>query len=239
MNTFLPILKNTLFSLTLLLCSSVFAEEHDDLETVFSDIYKDGGWGCDENGISISGHGSTPNKVQEYLNCLNSFLDKYRIKTIVDIGCGDFNLGKHLQLADRNYIGIDVAKSMIQRNQKLYNAKNISFLSGDAITMPIPPADLVICKDVLSHLSIKNVMKLLNKLNIYKYCIITNDISLENCDTEVNSEIQNGHWRPLDLTKAPFNLSVTPILVMRSGEHIKVTILIKGEDLKNSLDKVD
>ncbi len=113
MNTFLPILKNTLFSLTLLLCSSVFAEEHDDLETVFSDIYKDGGWGCDENGISISGHGSTPNKVQEYLNCLNSFLDKYRIKTIVDIGCGDFNLGKHLQLADRNYIGIDISQKYV------------------------------------------------------------------------------------------------------------------------------
>jgi len=50
------------------------------------------------------------------------------VKTILDVGCGDFNVGRNLlkYYNDVKYLGIDVSKIIISKNKK-FESNNIKF----------------------------------------------------------------------------------------------------------------
>ena len=56
-------------------------------------------------------------------------------------------------------------------------------------------ADLLICKDVLQHLSYSNINNIVSQLNKYNYVIIINDI-VRDID---NVDINDGGYRSLDM----------------------------------------
>lgn len=75
------------------------------------------------------------------------------VRTITEIGCGDFSFGSHLlsKIPHARYRGFDISDVIVQRNRQLYAGDRVSFygLSGELI----PPADLVLCVDVLFHIA--------------------------------------------------------------------------------------
>jgi len=101
-----------------------------------------------------SGVGSYGNEVEIKLKFLVELINSVypEVKTILDVGCGDFNLGK--QLLDRipedvTYLGLDVSEAIVSRNNNSYGSDRIKFEVFDF--QPIQ-ADLVICMDVLFHI---------------------------------------------------------------------------------------
>lgn len=44
-----------------------------------------------QNNESLSGPGSHINNTNETINLINKTIKKYNIKTILDLGCGDWN----------------------------------------------------------------------------------------------------------------------------------------------------
>jgi len=166
---------------------------------VFDDIYTYNKW------IFGSGTGSVAFFNKPYLSFINSFLKQYPdIKTVVDIGCGDWQIGKHLALGDRTYIGGDVSNVIIEKSREKYGSEKVTFVHLDAVTDELPEGDLVIIKDVLQHLPTEDVERVLKKLEKYQYVVTQNDI-FEN--QKNNSDINSGQFRPLDVTKEPFNRS--------------------------------
>ena len=61
----------------------------------FETVYAENLWKSEE---SVSGSGSTIKCSEPYLKFLDNFIRSYNIKTILDAGCGDFNLMKHIDL---------------------------------------------------------------------------------------------------------------------------------------------
>jgi len=79
------------------------------------------------------------------------------IRTILEIGCGDFNFGKTLlqALPNTQYVGLDISKVIIERNQKLYENLRTIFLQGSGNDYlgrrAYTNIDLLLCIDVLYH----------------------------------------------------------------------------------------
>ena len=80
----------------------------------FEKIYKDKTFVHQyENPISLSGPGSFPENNKNYFLFLKEFLSKNNIKSVVDYGCGDFQLYKDFPWNDIKYLGIDVSETAI------------------------------------------------------------------------------------------------------------------------------
>lgn len=191
--------------------SSIGADRNNVYE-VFETIYAKNIWG---NG---SGGGSHPLNTLEYADYLQKFLRQFHIKSVVDLGCGDWQFSKFIDWTAIHYTGIDVVADVINQNKKLYAASNIEFLLANPLDekVLIAAADLLIIKDVLQHLSNANVLKILRYTQKYKYCLITNDFDNSNLDC------QNGDTRPLNIKLPPFSVNALEVLSVGS----KKTFLI-------------
>ena len=166
---------------------------------MFDEIYKYNLW------LFGSGSGSLKINNYYYLDFLKKFLKNNNIKSVCDIGCGDWQTLKHINWDGIRYLGIDCVENVIDKNIKYYQKSNIKFINKNVLEINIPQADLYILKDVLQHLSIKNINILLNKLKKKnKYLIIIGDV----CNINCNIDIKDGLYRPVDLNRPPFSKKI-------------------------------
>ena len=178
-----------------------YTNEH--FNNTFDNIYKNKSWGEGSIEGGSSGSGSSPEVNKAYLSFLSSFIKENNIKSIVDVGCGDWQIMSLLNTDNIHYKGYDVSKKIIDYNNKIHKKNNIEFYVEDLDKKSnYERGDLLICKDVLQHLSYSKINNILSQLNKYKYVIIINDIVQ---DTN-NSDIDNGGYRSLDIQKQPFNI---------------------------------
>ena len=146
------------------------------IEQVFSKIYKDGSWNKKSLNFN-SGPGSHNEKlVVPYVKFVNSFLIDKKLKSIIDLGCGDFNVGKNIYKHVNKYFAFDIVPDLIKTNKKKFNDKKIIFECKNFIDETLPKADVVIIRQVLQHLDNKSIIKILDKIKPYKYAIITEHI---------------------------------------------------------------
>ena len=164
-------------------------------QKVFNNKYIFHGW------IWGSGTGSIYIFNKPFVKFINKFLEDHNdIHTVVDIGCGDWQIGKHFDLANRKYIGCDVSDYIIKKTKAKFASANREFLHLDAISDELPKGDLVICKDVMQHLCNRDIHCLLSKISIFRYIIIKNDIYDTQNFSSVN-DIRNGKFRHIDVTQ--------------------------------------
>lgn len=92
-----------------------------------------------------SGYGSYGEQLEKKLNWLKDL----KIATISEIGCGDFNFGKHLLelYPEAVYFGQDISDIIVWMNQQ-GNTPKTEFTTHLSL---LPPADLLLCVDVLFH----------------------------------------------------------------------------------------
>jgi len=176
-----------------------------DNQIIFSEVYNKGLWGKDENGKGFSGSGSTLKTTMFYIIFLEQFIKCNQIKSVLDLGCGDWTFSKHINWGNVKYLGIDVVDHIIKKNKLNFSKKNIKFKLLDFLSSDLPVYDLLICKDVLHHLDNNQIKLFLGKIHKFKYSLITNDVYITS-NIKVNSEIATGGYRPVDLTKKPFNI---------------------------------
>lgn len=169
----------------------------DNLNLIFNGIYKTNRWG---NG---SGPGSGEKFCANYVKFLQSFFKEKKITSIVDCGCGDWQFSKNIDFKGIDYQGFDVASFVIEKNINQYQKENVNFFLYNGDFNLLPKADLIICKDVLQHLTNTKISEFIANLPRFKYALITNDIN-----KKVNINCLNGGYRAIDLREAPFNLDL-------------------------------
>lgn len=102
-----------------------------------------------------SGSGSYDHLAQFKAEVLNAFVEKNKINTVLEFGCGD---GNQLTLANYpNYVGLDVSPTAIQRCARLFRGDTTkSFLLYNSLAYVdhhgIFKAELTMSLDVLYHL---------------------------------------------------------------------------------------
>jgi glycosyltransferase involved in cell wall biosynthesis/SAM-dependent methyltransferase len=195
-----------------------------EIERRFSSIYAEQTWGRG------SGVGSAPNKTVEYRAFLQNFMAQNDIRSVVDFGCGDWQFSRYIDWSGIGYVGIDIAASVVERNQSEFGAANIRFETFRSLDS-LPAADLLVCKDVLQHLPNGLVKAYLAAFRrTYKFALITNDEEPAHLQ---NAEIEIAGWRTLKLDRAPFNEQGAAVfswpVLWGAASTRKSTFLLLGE----------
>lgn len=191
---------------------------------IMETIYKQKDWGGEGQDF-YSGLGSQlPKIVDPYIRKILQFLDAFDPKlTVCDLGCGDFNVGNQLVGASSKYIALDIVPELIARNKALFKHPNLEFGCLNIIDDALPMADCVLVRQVFQHLSNQRIAKVVDKLQKFKYVIVTEHLPkgdfVPNIDKETDAYIRLCKNSGVVLTAPPFNLSP-----MKQRELIQVHI---------------
>lgn len=170
---------------------------------MFSNIYESRAWGDEE---TVSGPGSTLEYTAAFRDDLAHLLREIGTRTLLDVPCGDFNwMGEVVRGIERRierYIGADVVPGLIQQNQLRHADPARTFLHLDITAGPLPPADVILCRDCLVHFSLADVQSALRCIQESGAAwLITTTFT----GPRENEDIPTGYWRPLNLERPPFS----------------------------------
>jgi hypothetical protein len=181
---------------------------------VMGQIYHKHLWGGKAHDF-YSGAGSHDSEIiNPYLECVISFFKSHNNRlTVCDLGCGDFNIGKHLTRYTKTYTAIDIVEHLIDRNKALFKEDNLEFQCLDISSDKLPIADCIILRQVLQHLSNAEIENIVKKLINYTYIVLTEHLPIgmfiPNRDIVSGQGIRLKQGSGVDLLEAPFNLSIT------------------------------
>lgn len=171
------------------------------LEAVFGLHYRTHGAEAVE---TVSGCGSTVQATAKTREWLLTICRSRSIRSIVDLGCGDWNWMRLVapKLELDWYRGYDIVPELIEYNRQEFGSENYRFSLADVTSITIPYADLVICRDCLTHLSYEHIGRILAavKRSGARYFMATTYPMATNCDGV------DGPWRPLNLMATPCDL---------------------------------
>jgi SAM-dependent methyltransferase len=107
-----------------------------DVGRVFSRIYREGRWGSGSD--FYSGDGShNPSLVEPYVAAMRLYLAELeRPVHVVDIGCGDFNVGRQLVDCTDSYFACDIVPELIDRNRQRFKDPHVRFQAGGVHERP-------------------------------------------------------------------------------------------------------
>jgi SAM-dependent methyltransferase len=137
---------------------------------VFTEVYEKNMWGV--GGEFYSGRGSYGQSAKGYGECIINFIKSNNIKSVVDLGCGDFAVGKLIVSECEHYVGVDVVPSLIAQNRSMFTAQNVEFECLDVTKDSLPDAQLCLIRQVMQHLSNAEIVMLLEKIKKYAYVIV-------------------------------------------------------------------
>jgi|APCry1669189534_1035231.scaffolds.fasta_scaffold22165_2 hypothetical protein len=178
------------------------------MQDIFTGKYENCAWGNNENPQykGSSGGGSEIGFNQNtYIPVLKKFINDNSIKTVVDLGCGDFVCGPLIYNdLDVLYTGYDAYNGVIQYNQSILSAPKYTFIHLDFFTKKeeIVDADLCILKDVLQHWDLKSIYEFLDYIvehKKFKYILVSN-CSFQRVD---NTDIITGNIHHLNSNYFP------------------------------------
>ncbi len=172
--------------------------KNHSVKQIFTTYYKKNRWGDSE---SLSGASSTINRTKTLRSELLLLLKELKIKTMLDIPCGDFCWMKEIPLNLDNYIGADIVEELIQKNNQLYRNSQKEFQVLDILSDPLPKVDLIFCRDIFIHFSFQDIYKSL--ANIKKSGSIYLATSTFN-KLKKNSDIITGSHHVLNFLQTPF-----------------------------------
>ena len=146
---------------------------------------------------SASGPGSSLMNTVVMRSFLSSVVERYAVKTVVDIGCGDWNWMRTVNFSDLgigSYTGYDVSKEIIERNSVLYANDTVRFRQLNILTEPPDSADLVIVRDLLFHLSNTHILQALHQIcESASRLLITTTFPLLRWNTDLSARRRTAH----------------------------------------------
>lgn len=170
-----------------------------------------------------------PEYAEPYVDMLQRFLHDYEIRSVVDLGCGDWQFSRLIDWSGVDYLGLDVVEFVVDTNREQFATDSIRFEVA-TVGEPLPAADLIVCKDVLQHLPISVVADYFAEFrHSYKHALITNDVYP---DAATNTECSPGEGRAIRPDLEPFSEECTLVLewaIKAFGHHwIKHTYHLAG-----------
>lgn len=178
----------------------------------FTYIYVKNYWGSNE---SRSGEGSTLAATKNLRSELPKLISAFKIKSIFDGPCGDFNWMRHVvEKTQIVYIGGDIVRPLINENLKRFKGENIKFIEINLISEAFPFSDLMISRDFLFHLSFSDTVKVLRNFVNSKTPFLLTTSHIDNSGL-LNKDITTGDFRFIDLFSSPYNFPKSPLLTIR------------------------
>ena len=137
---------------------------------------------------------------------------------LVDLGCGDFNVGRQLVDYVDRYVGCDVVPELIERNRREFRYPGLTFEVINAVEDDLPDGDIVCVRQVLQHLNNRQIGAIVGKLGKYRQWVITEALpgtSFEaNVDKAAGEHIRLVSDSGVVLTEPPFDVKPSDELVL-------------------------
>lgn len=149
---------------------------------------------------SVSGDASTLRETAALRRVLPLVIEEHGVASILDIPCGDFRWLQHVPL-DVRYTGADIVPEIVAANRAHHASPTRQFVVLDATADRLPRADLVLCRDLLIHLSLRDCRSALaNFVASGSRLLLTNHFT----GRPDNPDIVSGDFRPINLCRPPF-----------------------------------
>lgn len=189
-------------------------------------IYRTREWG-DDGSPYHSGSGSRDAASEQYCAFVIDFIRKHNVRSVVDLGCGDFAIGRQISEATGvSYTGIDVVPELIEHHSRTERNRLFRFQCADITSDPLPTADLCLICQVLQHLSNDEIAKVLNNLGGFPQVLITEHLPIHprsiNLDKPHGPDVRVRYGSGVYLELPPFSL---PTLEVWKIPHYKKSIL--------------
>ncbi len=165
----------------------------------FQHIFNENRWGNTE---SVSGEGSNLERTKIVRARLPALLQRLGVRSLLDAPCGDFYWMKEVDLEGVEYIGVDIVRDIIDRDNEWYAAAGRRFVLGDLVSDVLPKTDLILCRDCLVHLPYAETRKAIG--NFQKsgaMWLLTTTFT----GARENRDIEIGDWRPINLERPPYS----------------------------------
>jgi SAM-dependent methyltransferase len=202
-------------------------------EQVFSRIYARGLWGKSA-GQFHSGSGSTETHAREYVKAVGRYIEAHSIRRVVDLGCGDFAVGRKLVELGVDYTGVDVVPALIQHHTQNHANERVRFAHLDIIEAKLPEGELCLIRQVLQHLSNEQIGRILPKLRQYEHVLVTEHYPTPGFRFVPNKDKPHGHDTRIEDDSAvclefpPFDATLLEVLL----EHETRPLKRRGEVLR-------
>jgi len=203
----------------------------------FERIYRERTWGETADHAVFSGWGSTPDRSREYDDFLVGLIENNPIVSVVDVGCGDFQVFKRiLGRVDKQieYIGLDVVRELIDYVKNEHGTDGIDFryIGHDE---PYPKADLLVFRQVLQHNNNRSIRRMLQKAkDAAPFLLVAEHVPKRptafNLDMRTGPSIRMDFGSGVYVEKPPFNLSIDEECIVDWGEDgcLRVTLSIRS-----------
>ena len=150
---------------------------------------------------TVCGRGSKHENSCNFRKFLKKLLTDYCIESITDLGCGDGNIYRGLDLSEYNYIGYDI----VERPTHPYKTEVKNICDTSSV---FANADLFICRDVMFHLPNElclNIISNIRKTNPFKLLLATTFKEVSNLN---RIEEPSQGFSPINLEVDPFDLGL-------------------------------
>jgi hypothetical protein len=204
------------------------------VKDVFSGIYNEKIWG--ESGHEFcSGSGSTIEKIrQPYIDLIIRYLQSSdEGQTVVDLGCGDMEIGKRLLPYSDAFIGVDVVPEIIKKHQSKNWDHEVQFYCLDLIEEELPDGDICLLRQVLQHLSNEEILRILPKLKKYRVVFITEHYPTPNSEIIPNKNMIHGPGVRVYCNSGVY-LDKPPFDIPKS--YVKEVLTVPGSSLGEGFD---
>jgi SAM-dependent methyltransferase len=194
-------------------------------KAVFQRAYREARWGGEGTDFH-SGPGSTGAAAERYAELIKNFIARHDIRSVVDLGCGDFQVARRFTGDHVDYTGIDVVDELVALNNHRYLSERIRFAALDITQDPLPDGELCLIREVLQHLSNAEISQVLSAVTKYRYVIYSDYQPAPSAVFVPNRDIVHGHdtrlWKnsAVCLDQSPFDREVQLLLEVESSERL-------------------
>lgn len=184
------------------------------IEEVFTEIYATNAWGGTRGDFHSGSGSSDPRMVSAYVDAIAACAASRGFAGLgfVDLGCGDFRVGRRLLPLCSRYVGVDVVAPLVERNAREFGDATTRFVHLDVVADPLPDGDVCFVRHVLQHLSNAQILAILPKLEKYRWVFVTEHYPADEDLIEPNRDkVHGGYIRVsdgsgVDLSLPPFAL---------------------------------
>jgi SAM-dependent methyltransferase len=183
-------------------------------DEIFDEIYRGGHWGGDGSSL-CSGEGSRGLPLELSIPPIADVIRHNDIRSILDVGCGDFRFGSALLQklpAAITYKGIDVSCVVISQLQRDYaGSSRVKFAQIDGTVALLPACDLAIVRQVFQHLSNASIQAVLNNLRDCDHLIVVEhfppagELKVLNADISTGLITRRFKNSAVDISAPPFS----------------------------------
>ncbi len=200
----------------------------------FDRIYRNRSWLLADAAQPLSGSGSAGRPADRYVESIDELIRSEDFSDVADLGCGDLAVSSRFDLGRCRYLGIDVVPSLIDHHRRQNTDPRRRYECLDVTVDTMPRADAYLIRQVLQHLTNRQIASILSKLPIGSFVVVTESAPLRpirrpNVDIPHGPHTRLPHGSAVQLDRAPFGVVGGKEVLRVATDHEQIVTTVYSD----------